>query len=380
MNTPTTPPWRSAIAGGLAGASGAISLMIFYVFVLSIGLFWQYAYLRNVPVLGEQADDMVFENLARIPSFLAGWSGIALVLIIVGVGLALIEQQNHMIAPEWQGRIAPTIMLLIAGTVVASAILINTDQSLFGEGTQSESLPTLAERRPAVWNLLFFAIWLALATGGGTWLFWSWWYQRWQRWLGSTLINRAIDQPDPPQVHSDAWFQQRQRQSQTLRVALIAFGVSAVVLIGSSSLYDLVRSQVASGEVWVEPTSPNRGVRLLFKRPEQHLIIENTYGSGSATVRLLDQNQQQLGESVAISWRNTLSFQRANLATDGLPNGSYILNAQLASGTGGRVGYALIESDSLIATIAAILVGLGLGATLASMVLAISIWRGRIEA
>jgi hypothetical protein len=44
------------------------------------------------------------------------------------------------------------------------------------------------------------------------------------------------------------------------------------------------------------------------------------------------------------------------------------------------VGYALIESDPIIATITAILVGLGLGATLASMVLAISIWRGGIDA
>jgi hypothetical protein len=104
MSTPPIRPWRSTVAGGLAGASGAISLMMFYVFVLSIGLFWQYAYLRNVPVLGEQADDMVIENLALIHSFLAGWSEIALVLVIVGVGLALIEQQNHLIAPEWQGR------------------------------------------------------------------------------------------------------------------------------------------------------------------------------------------------------------------------------------------------------------------------------------
>jgi hypothetical protein len=354
--------------------------MLFYIFVLSVGLFWQYAYLRNVPVLGEQADDMVIENVSRIPSFLAGWSGIALVLIVVGVGLALIEQQNHAVAPEWQGRIAPTIMLLIAGTIVASAILINTDQSLFGEGTQAESLPTLAERRPAVWNLLFFAIWIALATGGGVWLFWSWWYQRWQRWLGSTLINRAVDRPDPPAVHSDAWFQQRQLQDRTLRIALIAFGISMVVLIGSSSLYDLARAQVSSGEVWVEPSAPNRGVRLQFNRPDQHVLIENTYGSGRANVRLLDQNQQQLGEAVDITWRNTLSFQRATLATEGLPNGNYILNARLDEGSGGRVGYALIESDPLIATIVAILVGLALGATLASMVLAISIWRGRVDA
>ena len=48
-------PWKYMLAGTLAGASGAIGLMIAVTLGLGIGLIWQYAYFRNIVVLNDRA-------------------------------------------------------------------------------------------------------------------------------------------------------------------------------------------------------------------------------------------------------------------------------------------------------------------------------------
>jgi hypothetical protein len=64
-----------------------------------------------------------------------------------------------------------------------------------------------------------------------------------------------------------------------------------------------------------------------------------------------------------------LGSQRVALGIDSLPLGEYVLAAQLRTGAGGRVGYALLESQGWLVAIVAALIGLGLGVFLALAVL-----------
>ncbi|MDQ2998596.1 MAG: hypothetical protein M3R61_16290 [Chloroflexota bacterium] len=71
MQTSNQPrPWRYMLAGTLAGASGAIGLMLAVTLGLSVGLLWQYAYFRNIVVLNDRATTTMIEDVGRIPAFL----------------------------------------------------------------------------------------------------------------------------------------------------------------------------------------------------------------------------------------------------------------------------------------------------------------------
>ena len=63
-------PWKYMLAGTLAGASGAIGLMIAVTLGLGVGLIWQYAYFRNIVVLNDRATTTMLEDVDRIPKFL----------------------------------------------------------------------------------------------------------------------------------------------------------------------------------------------------------------------------------------------------------------------------------------------------------------------
>jgi hypothetical protein len=71
---------------------------------------------------------------------------------------------------------------------------------------------------------------------------------------------------------------------------------------------------------------------------------------------------------------SSLGSQRVELSVADLPPGEYLLTAQLGSGTGGRVGYALLQGYAAPVLITAILVGIGVGAALALVVLTIGVF------
>src|SRR5437762_10350498 len=75
--------------------------------------------------------------------------------------------------------------------------------------------------------------------------------------------------------------------------------------------------------------------------------------------------------AAGVKYRSAPDNQRVELSVADLPPGDYLLTAQLGDGAGGRVGYALLQGYTTPVLIAAILVGIGVGAALALVVLII---------
>src|SRR5689334_11545454 len=202
-------PWKYMLAGTLAGASGAIGLMIAVTLGLSVGLLWQYAYYRNIVVLNNRATTTMIEDVGRIPAFLWGSRWILVGMTVIGIPLARMELFAQRYAPPWRNRITATALLAIVGAVVVGGLLAQTDQALYTDINRAEGsgLPGLQNLQNSVWYLLMVGVALALAIGGALWLYWSWWYARWRRWM-------HLDAPAAPQdaleTSSEDWFARRQ--------------------------------------------------------------------------------------------------------------------------------------------------------------------------
>ena len=175
--------WKYMLAGTLAGASGAIGLMVAVTLGLGIGLIWQYAYFRNIVVLNDRATTTMLEDVGRIPNFLSGSRWILVAMAVSGIPLARMERFAQRYPPPWRNRITANALLAVVGALVVSLLLTQTDRSLYKDITRSEGsgLPSWQELQNSVWYLLMIGTALALGIGGALWLYWSWWYAHWRR-------------------------------------------------------------------------------------------------------------------------------------------------------------------------------------------------------
>jgi hypothetical protein len=358
------------LAGTLAGASGAIGLMIAVTLGLSVGLLWQYAYYRNIVVLNDRATTTMIEDVGRIPAFLWGSRWILLGMAVSGIPLARMERFAQRYPPPWRDRITMTALLAVVGAVVISVLLTQTDRSLYSDINRAEGsgLPNLQELQSSIWYLLLIGIALALAIGGALWLYWSWWYARWRRWM---RLDAVTPPKDALETSSDDWFAQRQARDRHQRIILLLLAGSVLFTIAALGGYEYVRTTIQSGDLVVEPVAPAAAARLAIERPTRALAVENTFGVGTATVTLLSsRDRAPVAAPVQITFEDAnLGSQRVELNVADLPSGEYLLTAQLGDGSGGRVGYALLQGYATPVLIAAILAGIGAGATLALAVL-----------
>jgi hypothetical protein len=363
-------PWKYMLAGTLAGASGAIGLMIAVTLGLSVGLLWQYAYYRNIVVLNDRATTTMIEDVGRIPAFLWGSRWILLGMAVSGIPLARMERFAQRYPPPWRDRITMTALLAVVGAVVISVLLTQTDRSLYSDINRAEGsgLPNLQELQSSIWYLLLIGIALALAIGGALWLYWSWWYARWRRWM---RLDAVTPPKDALETSSDDWFAQRQARDRHQRIILLLLAGSVLFTIAALGGYEYVRTTIQSGDLAVEPAAPAAAARLAIERPTRALAVENTFGVGTATVTLLSsRDRAPVAAPVQITFEDAnLGSQRVELNVADLPSGEYLLTAQLGDGSGGRVGYALLQGYATPVLIAAILAGIGAGATLALAVL-----------
>jgi hypothetical protein len=358
------------LAGTLAGASGAIGLMIAVTLGLSVGLLWQYAYYRNIVVLNDRATTTMIEDVGRIPAFLWASRWILLGMAVGGIPLARMERFAQRYPPPWRDRITLTALLAVVGAVVISVLLTQTDRSLYSDINRAEgsSLATLQDLQNSIWYLLIIGVALALAIGGALWLYWSWWYARWRRWM---RLDAVTAPKDALETSSDDWFSQRQARERHQRMILLLLAGSVLFTIAALGGYEYVRTTVQSGDLAVEPSTPAVAARLAITRPTRALVVENTFGVGTATVTLLSsRDRAPVAAPVQIAFEEAnLGSQRVELNVTDLPSGEYLLTAQLGTGSGGRVGYALLQGYATPVLIAAILAGIGAGATLALAVL-----------
>jgi hypothetical protein len=366
--------WKYMLAGTLAGASGAIGLMLAMTLGLGVGLLWQYAYFRNIVVLNDRATTTLLEDVGGIPQFLWNSRWLLVAMAVGGIPLARMERFAQRFPPPWGNRITANALLAVVGAVVISVLLAQADRSLYSDTLQfsGSGLASLQDLQNSVWYLLMIGVALALAIGGALWLYWSWWYSHWRRWMH---LDSATAPKDALESSSDDWFARRQARERNQRKILLVLAGSVVFTLVAVSGYEYVRTTVQSGELSIERTAPAAAVRLTITRPTHALIVENTFGAGTATVTLLSaRDRTQAAEPVPLTFEDAeLGHQRVPLDVTALPSGEYLLTAQLGAGTGGRVGYALLQGSDLLVLSAAILVGIAAGAALALAALTISI-------
>ena len=368
-------PWKYMLAGTLAGASGAIGLMIAVTLALVVGVIWQYAYFRNIVVLNDRATTTMIEDVGRIPQLLWGARWILVGMAASGIPLARMERFAQRYPLPWRNRITANCLLAVVSAIVISLLLTQTDRSLYSDITRSEGsgLPGLQNLQNSVWYLIIVGIALALAIGGALWLYWSWWYARWRRWM---RLDTTVELNDAPETSSEDWFAQRQAHERNQRTILLLFAGSVLFTIATVTGYEYVRTTIQSGDLSIQQSAPAAAVRLAIARPTRALVVENTFGAGTATVTLLSaRDRAPVADPVQLAFEDSeLGHQRVELSVADLPAGNYLLTAQLGAGTGGRVGYALLQGYATPVLIAAILVGIGVGAMLALVVLMIGLF------
>jgi hypothetical protein len=362
--------WKYMLAGTLAGASGAAGLLVVLTIGLSIGLLWQYAFYRNIPVLNDRAASTMSDDVRRLPEFLWGTRWIVLGMVLSGIPLARMERFAQRYPPPLRDRLTAVALLAVVCAVVLSVLLTQTDRSIYESIGRSEgsSLPDLQELQNSVWYLIMIGIALALAIGGALWLYWSWWYQHWRRWL---RLDAPPAHVDAPELSPDDWFARRQAREKRLRLILLLLAGSVLFTAAAVAGYEYVRTTIRSGDLAVQPAAPAAAARLALVWPTRALVVENTFGTGTATVNLLSASDRApvAGPAELAFADSTLGSQRVPLSIADLPPGDYLLTAQLGTGAGGRVGYALAQGYSAIVPIAGLLVGLGVGVLLALLVL-----------
>jgi hypothetical protein len=362
------------LAGTLAGASGAIGLLLVLTLGLGVGLLWQYAYYQNIPVLNDRAASTMSGDVRRLPEFLWGMRWIVLGMVLSGIPLAWMERFAQRFPPPLRDRLTAVALLAVVCAVVLSMLLTQTDRSIYESIGRSEgsSLPNLQELQNSVWYLIVVGIALALAIGGALWLYWSWWYRHWRRWM-------RLDAPpalaDAPAQSSDDWFANRQAREKRLRLILLLLAGSVLFTAAAVAGYEYVRTTIRSGDLAVQPAAPAAAARLAIARPTRALVVENTFGSGTATVNLLSASDRApvAGPAELAFEGSTLGSQRMSLSIADLPAGDYLLTAQLGAGAGGRVGYALAQGYGAIVPLAGLLVGVGVGVLLALLVLLLGV-------
>jgi len=363
---------KFVVAGTLAGLSLILAVMLVVTLLLfSVGL-WQYAFNSQIPVIQQTAWLAVLQDANRIPNFLWEWRWIVVGVTVSGMLLSLLDRFVQRYSAIWRNRIGVAIVFGIIGTLVLAAFLINSEQSVLSGNDQSESIATLAQRRSSAWSLIFIGAMPMIGAAGTLWLGWSWWYAHWRRWMH--LDSTPAERPEPPESTPDLWFAARQAYSRAQRLIGVLLIGSALVLVVAVNGYEQVRNTIQSGDLWVEPTAPSSAARLTFANPTRRLLVENTFGTGTASVTLVAvSNSAPVSAPTLLTFRDSrVSYEHTSLDVAGVPPGQYQLNAQLESGPGGRISYALVESGGVWSIILAVLIGLSGSAVLAFVVLLLS--------
>jgi hypothetical protein len=351
------------MAGGLAGASAALALMIFTALLFSVGGLWQFLFNSAIPVIGDSAWAGVLQDTRRLPSFLWGWRWIVLALLLIGVLLAWLDRIEARLPLLWRDRAGRAALMVASALFIVTLLLTSADSALYGGGGESESLPSLSARRSGVWNMVLVGGGLSFAAGGAVWLYWSWWYRIWRRWMRLDAPGGSGSQP------SGDWFARREQAGRARRVFGMTLVAGILLVVAAVAGYEQVRTQVRSGELWVTPETPTSTAQLELNRPQRSLIAENIFGGGTVSFVVVDSRGVSVSAPVELTFSERISYQRTPLEIGDLPPGSYQLAVQLAAGDGGRVGYALVQGNELLAAAVAALVGLGVGVALASLVL-----------
>jgi hypothetical protein len=371
---------KQILAGGLAGLSSVLLLMIASTLLLTSGVFWQYAFNSGIPGLQEAAGAAMRQDINQIPLFLWAWRWILLGFVLIGVVLAAIDLWSRKLPPLWQKSLLAPPIFLIVGTIIITGMLLSAEASLFDGRDQAARLASLAARRASIWGQLLFGLVVALALAGVVWLSWSWWYTRWQNWL---KLPRYTPEPSvltpTGERKGDAWFERRSMAAKAERIVIGALIGALLILFGLVSLYGGARTSVLSGEFWVESDQANPALALELTRSQGRVFVESALGEGHVDLQVLSRAGQELGlGSKQLAFQSSpLSFDRTEFELSALERGSYLLQTQLLDGKGGRLGYAIMQQDPGYLRLMALLLALVTSAIPALLVVFVSLRQSR---
>jgi len=365
MSTPAVTARRVISAGVLAGLCVALSFIAALVLMLGVGIAWQYAFTSRIPVLGDFAWLAIEADLARLPSFLLSWTPVVIGLIALGTALAGLQRVSARLPAPWGAQLAPVSLTLVIAVAALGLILGNADAALYRSEAAGETLPSLASRRPATWNLVLIMLPVIFGTSGGIWAYWTWWERRWRGWLGAPADRAHAEALD---AGSAAWFERRQAAARWRQHLVVLSVAGAGALVLSVAGFDAMRTRVTSGELWATPEKPLSAASIPIDGTRRLLMVENTYGEGRVQALLRDASGAVVGGPVDVAFVDSaVRFDRSLLPVDALASGQYRLEVQHLGGRGGRVGFAMIGGDAVPVTAAAILVGLAAGILVAGV-------------
>ena len=163
-------------------------------------------------------------------------------MAVSGIPLARMERFAQRYPPPWRNRITANALLAVVGALVVSLLLTQTDRSLYYDISRSEGsdLPSWQELQNSVWYLRMIGTALALGIGGALWLYWSWWYAHWRRWM---RLDEGVAPKDAPETSSVYWFAQRQKHERNQRTILLLLAGSVLFTIAAVAGYEYVRTR-----------------------------------------------------------------------------------------------------------------------------------------
>ena len=98
--------YRQALAGLLAGMSGAVTIVAGLVFVLLIGIGWQLIQETASGVARDQMWPSLAQDLSRLPGFLGSFGWGLLALAGIGLPLAFVDGLGAHIDRPWSGYLS----------------------------------------------------------------------------------------------------------------------------------------------------------------------------------------------------------------------------------------------------------------------------------
>jgi hypothetical protein len=391
---------RQLLAGFLAGASAVLGVLLFLSVLLFVGALGPLLYdiasgLRGEIPFWSTIGQVFAQSFASLPRFL--WNGRWAIVGfgLVGLLLSLVASQSRRIERPWRGMVSSVAALGLVGAIVFAYQYSNRETLLAWLAGQPYLFS--AQNNFLLSNTASLAIGLmvALIASYVIWGMWNWWYARWSRWL--RLEQAQAPAPEPVAAPADSSWQAEQARlhrskrglsddapaapsisaappSQRLLWVLLALlAGTTLALLGALQFYNVSGSQLAGGDLFVSPASPEDRATVVFDRTPRQAFISSINGQGVVDVML---GREQAAEAL----RSAGGVRLTDIGTRGPPTvmdlagleaGRYWLNLTLRENSGGQVRYSVLQGGGTWAQVASVLVGIAAGIWLALAMLAI---------
>jgi hypothetical protein len=386
------------LAGFLAGASGVVALLLFFVLLLVVSGFWPLIVdissgLRgNVP-FWPTVGQALAESLGNLPSYF--WSGRwgILGLGLLGLALALVDSLATRIARPWRHLVSLIALVGLVGTFVFALQYANRENLLAWLAEQPQLMSLQGNALVSDVGSLIIGVLIALPVAYILWTLWHWWDARWRRWLG--IERPEITVAAEPVASGGGWLEDQERlhrikrgapevdaenaaqqdaaptaqaapQGRLLRWLLGLLAAATIALIAGVGFYNQSGSQIGGRDLFVSAQSPEATEGLRFRRTPQQVIVVGISGEGQAEVALGSVQQlQQPIKTVELPLTGAREgAQSAALDMRGMQPGDYWLRVNLRAGDNGQVRYTTLQGGGIWAQIAAWTIGLASGAWL----------------